>query len=361
LRQQCSVIPIVGVLDSKNGNGADIPQFFGVMLDDFIYTGIKSSTLIDRMNALAALKDRFDESLLSRMHIGEIGRRKIVSIFHDNVDFLHESILKNTELVMLDSWPVIDNIHNADLFIISMANERASECCAGIRLKKANKYKPIVFTFDKCTKEKAKRSMRLSFGCSDIINLSSTRMIRASRINSLIKYKKLHEASSVKIKKSLYLSAIDSTTEVYNRSFLEDYLKMNGDNFVSSAILMIDIDKFKFINDKFGHSFADSMLKYISNNIKRYVRSSDVIARYGGDEFIIVMNEVDKLKAVDIAHRIQKKIEGSPFNEIQCTVSIGVCCLESGEKMPIHDAISVADKFMYIAKQSGGNSVKICV
>jgi two-component system cell cycle response regulator len=348
------------VLDSKNGKGANIPQFFCATMDDFIYTDIKGSTLVDRMNALAALKDRFDESLLSHVHIGEIGRRKIVSIFHDNVDFLHESVLKNTELVTLNTWPVIDNIYNADLFLISMASEQANECCASIRLKKTNKYKPIVFTFDKDTKEKAKRSMRLSFGCTDIINLSSNRMIIASRINSLIKYNRLHEMFSVKIKKSLYLSAIDSTTEVYNRSFLEDFLEMNGHNFVSSAILMIDIDKFKFINDKFGHAFADSMLKYISNNIKRYVRSSDIIARYGGDEFIIVMTEVDKLTAVDIAHRIQKKIEASPFQEVLCTVSVGVCCLESGGKMSIQDAISIADKFMYIAKQSGGNSVKIC-
>ncbi|MDR2068209.1 MAG: diguanylate cyclase [Holosporaceae bacterium] len=360
LRQQCSVTPIVGILDSKNGKDADIPHFFCAAMDDFIYTDVKGSTLVDRMNALVKIKDRFDESLLNRMHIGETGERKIVSIFHDNVDFLHESVLKNTELVMLNTWPVIDNLHNADLFLISMTHEQANECCAGIRLRKANRYKPIVFTFYKDVQEKAKRSMRLNFGCSDIINLNSNRMIIASRINSLIKYKRLHEVFSMKIKKSLYLSAVDSTTEVYSRSFFEDYLKMNTNSFVGSAILMIDIDKFKFINDKFGHSFADSMLKYISNNIKRYVRSSDVIARYGGDEFIIIMGKVDKLTAIDIAHRIQKKIESSYFHEVQCTVSVGVCCLESGEKMSIQDAISVADKFMYIAKQSGGNSVKIC-
>jgi diguanylate cyclase (GGDEF)-like protein len=360
LRQQCSVIPIVGVLDFKNDKNAHIPQFFSSGMDDFIYTNISGSTLVNRMNALARIKDRLDESLLSCIHIGETSKRKIVSIFHNNVDFLHKSILDNTELVMLDTWPAIDSIYNADLFLISMANEQASKCCASIRLKKANKYKPIVFTFDRHTREKAQQSMQLDFGCTDIIDLSSHKMIIASRINSLIKYKRLHEVFSVKIKKSLHLSAIDATTEVYNRSFLEDYLKMNNSNFVSSAILMIDIDKFKFINDKFGHSFADSMLKYISNNIKRYVRSSDVIARYGGDEFIIVMNAVDKLTAIDISHRIQKKIENSPFHEVRCTVSIGVCCIESGEKMSVQDAISVADKFMYIAKQSGGNSVKIC-
>jgi diguanylate cyclase len=123
---------------------------------------------------------------------------------------------------------------------------------------------------------------------------------------------------------------------------------------------MLDIDKFKLINDKFGHSFADSVLKYVSGMIKRYIRSSDVVARYGGDEFIILMDNVTKPVVEDIAHRIQKKVSDSLFYNAQCTVSIGVCWMNLGGNISLNDAIAVADKFMYIAKQSGGNAVKIC-
>jgi two-component system cell cycle response regulator len=229
-----------------------------------------------------------------------------------------------------------------------------------LHLRKINKYKPIVFTFNENTKNKAEKAINANIGCSDIIDLNSGSFFIANRLNSLIKYKKLYEKFSQKIKKSLCLSAIDSTTAVYNRSFFEDYLKNKKHNFANSAVLMIDIDKFKFINDKCGHFFADSMLKYVSGIIKRQVRSSDIIARYGGDEFIILMSDVDKSVAIHVANRIRKKIEASRFNEIQCTVSIGVCCINSMENMPICEAISVADKFMYIAKQKGGNSIKIC-
>jgi diguanylate cyclase len=202
--------------------------------------------------------------------------------------------------------------------------------------------------------------LRLGPGCTDILDVRGDKVIIACRLISLIKYKKLYESFSIKIRKSLRLFAIDPTTKVYNRSFFEDFLAREDQNFVGSAVLMIDVDKFKFINDKFGHSFADSMLKHISSNIKRYVRSSDIIARYGGDEFIIVMNSINRQMALEIANRIQKKVESSPFGDVHCTVSIGVCCMEYGGNLPVRDAILVADKFMYIAKQSGGNAVKVC-
>jgi diguanylate cyclase (GGDEF)-like protein len=154
---------------------------------------------------------------------------------------------------------------------------------------------------------------------------------------------------------------LDSTTEVYNRSFFDDYLKNKEHCASASAIAMVDVDKFKTINDKHGHSFADSMLKHISGVIKKYIRSSDIVARYGGDEFIILMNDISKRDAVDVVNRIQKKIENSVFHNAHCTVSIGICCVEpNGSVSSYYDAISIADRFMYAAKQNGGNSIKVC-
>jgi diguanylate cyclase (GGDEF)-like protein len=197
-------------------------------------------------------------------------------------------------------------------------------------------------------------------GFTDIIDSASNQLITKCRLNSLIKYKKLYDAFSKKLKKSLYLSAIDSTTEVYNRSFFEDYLKNKDHNFSNSAVIMLDVDKFKLINDKYGHSFADSVLKYVSNMIKRHIRSSDIVARYGGDEFIILMCDITRATAENVVHRVQKKISDFAYQDVKCSVSVGVCYIERIEKTSVYEAISIADKFMYIAKQSGGNSVRVC-
>jgi two-component system cell cycle response regulator len=349
------VIPIIGVVESE---GHPIPP---VKLDDIIDVNVDQSTLIRRMNSLMKMRNLFDDSLLNAMHIDECDARKIVSFFHDNVDFLGEEILENTEVVMLRTWPTADSVSDSDLFIIDINHPQANECCAELRLRKANKYKPIILTFDKNGEDKAKSVIDLDIGFSDILNVESNPAVVGRRVNSAIRYKKLYEAFSQKLKKSLYQSAIDSTTEVYNRSFLEDYLKGGRRALSNAAVIMLDVDKFKTINDTFGHSFADSMLKHVSNMIKKHIRASDVVARYGGDEFVVLMNDVTKAGAKDVADRIREKISASLFCGAQCAVSIGVCCVEPKSSSSLYEAISIADKFMYAAKQSGGNSVKICM
>ena len=297
LRQSCGVIPIIGLIESEE---QEIPP---IELEDIICVDINKMDLLKRIDILIKMKNLFDESLLNNMYLKEDNTQKIVTIFHNNIDFLHKSIFENSEIVMLRTWPTIDNISDSDLFIININNTHAHECCANLRLRKPNKHKPIVFTFDKLSKEKAKQTVEFDVGFTAIIDSTSNKTITKCRLNSLIKYKKLYDVFSKKLKESLYLSTIDPTTDVYNRSFLDNYIKDMKYNFSNSAIIMLDIDKFKLINDKFGHSFADTVLKYVSNTIKRYIRSSDIIARYGGDEFIVLMNDVTRSEAENIANR----------------------------------------------------------
>jgi len=353
LRQLCGVIPIVGIIESEK---QVIPE---LSLEDIFFTNIEQSDLINRLSVLMKMKNMFNETLLNRMSMDECSPQKVITFFHDDVDFLHESFLKKIEIIKMKNFSVTDNFDDSDLFIININHRSANECCANLRLK--YRYKPIVFTFNKSSKKKLKRAQDLNIGFTDVIDSESNPIINKCRLSFLIKYKKLYDIFSLKLEKSLYLSTIDSTTEVYSRSFFEDYLRNKDFTLSNTAIIMVDVDKFKLINDKFGHTFADSVLKHVTNTIKSHTRSSDIIARYGGDEFIIIMNNVVPATAGNIARRIQKKISESPFQNAHCTVSVGVCCVESGEKISIHDAISVADKFMYISKQNGGNAVSVCV
>ncbi len=356
LRQSCGIIPIVGVTED-----ADFFELENIEIDDVISVNINEKCLLQRINILMKRKSFFDEQLIGHLSMDLERPRKIVSFFCEDTSFLDLPMLKNPEIMHLQKWPAFDDeTENADLFIIDLNHEKALECCAGLRLRKTNKYKPIVLFFDSTSKKQAENAIGYDVGYSDIIDICTNKIITACRLNSLIKYKIFCETLSQHLKKSLFMSAIDTTTEVYNRSFFENYIESKENDFGNFAILMIDIDKFKNINDKWGHAFADSMLKYISGMIKKQVRASDIIARYGGDEFIIVMKDVSKNIAHHVSERIQKQVEGTLFKGVHCTVSIGVCCTNVGESMSMKDAITIADKFMYIAKQNGGNAVKIC-
>ena len=357
LRQSCNLIPIMGIAENEL---SDISWLKNIEIDDVIFKNTAEKRLMCRVNMLMKRKNFFDETLISNLRVDSEQPKKVVTFFCDK-NFFDFGTLKNAETVFLDKWPALNSeTEDADLFVINLRHEKALECCAGLRLRKVNKHKPIVLCFDEASEQKAQEAIKRDIGYSDIIDIRSNEVITSCRLNSLIKYKKFHEAMAGYLKKSLLMSAIDSTTEVYNRSFFDNYLESKRCESGDFAILMIDVDKFKNINDKFGHAFADSMLKYVSGVIKRNIRESDIIARYGGDEFIIVMKNVTENTAGMISERIQKQIEGTLFQGVNCTVSIGVCYANSNENVSMEDAITIADKFMYIAKQNGGNAVKVC-
>ncbi|MBQ7674544.1 MAG: diguanylate cyclase [Alphaproteobacteria bacterium] len=359
LRQLCSVIPIIGIV-AKNSIAE---QFVDIGIDDFVDIGVSKSVLLRKIETLVRIRQRFDDNLLNNMFFTGKRAQKMVSIFFDDLNFLHSSIKNRTEIEQLKYWPVIDDMSDADLFLINIKSiQKACDCCATLRLRKINKNRPIVLTYDKAHREMAKQIIRQhsNIGYTDVIDISISPAIMACKLNSLMKYKKMYESFTEKLKKSIYLAAIDATTEVYNRTFFEDFMKNRGNELYDSAILVIDVDKFKRVNDKFGHTFADSMLRFVASTIKRYIRSADLIARYGGDEFIIFMEGVSKSIANEIAARVQKAVEKMIFKDVNCTVSIGVCCVDEKETLQLQEAISIADKFMYTAKKNGGNSVCSC-
>ena len=123
---------------------------------------------------------------------------------------------------------------------------------------------------------------------------------------------------------------------------------------------MIDSDNLKQINDQHGHEAGNRMLKTVARSIGGELRSTDVLARYGGDEFIVLLPETPPERAIDVAERIRRAIETSLSEfggeRLHTTVSIGVACYpEDGRSL---DALQArADRAMYSAKQQGRNRV----
>ena len=162
------------------------------------------------------------------------------------------------------------------------------------------------------------------------------------------------------------LSVTDGLTGLYNRSKLDTILvdqlarfKRNNRPF---CLLMIDIDYFKHINDKFGHIMGDKILMTVSTVLLKSIRTIDYAARYGGDEFIIILTETDIDAATKTAERIraQASVLCQAFDEspVKITLSIGIAQSQHNDMNP-NDLIARADVALYQAKEAGRDQVQI--
>ncbi|MDX9963835.1 HDOD domain-containing protein [Desulfobacter postgatei] len=174
----------------------------------------------------------------------------------------------------------------------------------------------------------------------------------------------LENASAYKKAKSASLH--DGLTGLLNRMAVDDLLKESFIKAVSEdtplSVAMIDVDFFKKFNDMFGHQAGDSVLKLIAKALKKMSRPTDYVGRYGGEEFIVVLNNTDPAKAVVYAERIRKEIErlghllSDRFPGLGLTVSIGISSFEHDTKNK-EALVSKADEALYKAKKAGRNRV----
>lgn len=150
---------------------------------------------------------------------------------------------------------------------------------------------------------------------------------------------------------------IDPLTQLLNRRALME--KLNGRNLYHNnhSVVMIDIDHFKTVNDTFGHAVGDMVLKELANIVKSIIRDNDLFARWGGEEFVIILNTKDLENAEHIADKIREKVASSPFTTVKkITASFGVSSPKSVNQT-FDEVLENADKALYQAKKLGRNRV----
>lgn len=160
---------------------------------------------------------------------------------------------------------------------------------------------------------------------------------------------------------SLDLAVTDSLTGVFNRRYLDAYFAQKGRTQAGSAfaLLLIDVDRFKDINDRFGHAAGDGALSLIAQRLLAHVRGSDMVVRVGGEEFVVLMPGADRAAAVPVAERLRDVVAERPFSvageAISVTVSIGIA---EGALGPSPAALLAdADAALYASKRNGRNCV----
>lgn len=173
-------------------------------------------------------------------------------------------------------------------------------------------------------------------------------------------------ANAVLYEKTQKLSILDELTGAYLRGYLmerfdEEFMLARGHGAPLSA-LMFDIDHFKSINDERGHTAGDEVLKAVVHSLRRRLRETDILGRYGGEEFVAVMPHTDSAAALSAAEEVRLMIEHERFfagpadTPLRVTVSVGAASMESSDDS-WRQILSRADKMLYAAKISGRNRV----
>jgi len=167
------------------------------------------------------------------------------------------------------------------------------------------------------------------------------------------------------IKKLKNAAYIDALTEIYNRKHFFELAAVNMERAVRLNqpiyTAMLDLDSFKNVNDNFGHTAGDLVLKQTAAIIRHTIRSYDLVGRYGGEEFVLLITDLDETMAANLMERIRENIEHSVIcyegNEIKITCSIGFAKFEEGDTL--ETSLRKADKAMYAAKKTNRNEVRV--
>lgn len=187
---------------------------------------------------------------------------------------------------------------------------------------------------------------------------AQTKQLEAA-LENMNQLKKYHES----------MSMLDELTGLYNRRYF--YMQIEA-AFARSkrfrqplCLLVLDLDYFKAINDSYGHGFGDLVLKDVAHSLREEIRESDILARFGGEEFVITFTDIDRNKGKLFAERIRKKIASLGWKvqgqEVKITTSIGVHCLDEEaleqDNFDIEALLNQADQALYAAKAGGRNRV----
>src|SRR5262249_39412783 len=158
----------------------------------------------------------------------------------------------------------------------------------------------------------------------------------------------------------------DSLTRLFNKRYLMDRLdselKFAQRHETAGSLLMLDIDHFKTVNDTHGHLAGDAVLANLAQVLSKAVRNEDVVARFGGEEFAIILRAIGVDPAVQMAERLRRLVEASTAacgdKQLKTTVSIGVAGFPAKPVKTVDELVEAADKALYRAKDEGRNRVR---
>ncbi|WP_431859704.1 PleD family two-component system response regulator [Azospirillum sp.] len=357
--------------------------------DDFLTKPVNDIALFARVRSLVRLKMMMDEWRLRENTSGQFGvieptTGTLLSESHEKarVLVLEDSALdleKITDTLARDSNHVVAAETGAraleralsddfELVIISLTllNEDGLRLCSQLRSHERTRQVPILLVVDEGDLNRIAKGLEL--GANDYVIKPIDRNELLARVRTQIRRKRYQERLRANYEQSLSMALTDSLTGVFNRRYVSAHLPRLLDRAIDNhkpvSVLMFDIDHFKVVNDTYGHDVGDEVLKEVATRASRNLRTFDLVARLGGEEFIVILPDTDGEGAATVAERLRQRIGDTPFavsapvGEIAVTVSVGVSI--GGRLGDTAEAVvKRADEALYDAKRRGRNCVAV--
>ena len=374
-------IPVVMV--TALGDSAERLRGLEAGADDFLTKPVEYDTLMARVRSLVRLKRLLDEWRargetaralgLTPQHQGipdVAGARALVI---DEWDLNGDVILRALALEGIDADPVrtgaeviaLASQHPYDLIVISLqlAEEDSLKLVSALRAADSTHETPLLLVAEVSERDRVLRAFEL--GASDWLVMPVDENELRARARNQIRRKFYQDRFRADLTTALELALTDPLTSLYNQRYLRRHLTglMQSGQGRPIAVLMIDVDHFKIVNDQFGHANGDLALRMIAEVFRANIRAFDSLARYGGEEFVVVMPGSNPDDATAAAERLRLAVETVIFEPIpglrhNLSVSVGVSC-SSDEVATPEMLLHTADLALYEAKRRGRNRVEL--
>jgi two-component system, cell cycle response regulator len=237
--------------------------------------------------------------------------------------------------------------------------------CAELRSSERARHVPLLAVLDDGDDKRLAKALDL--GVTDYLLTPIEPNELVARVRTQIRRKRYMDALRANYERNMALALTDALTGLHNRRYMEAHLaglvRRAAQSRRPLALLMVDIDQFKAVNDTHGHMVGDEVLRVVANRLQRNLRPFDTVARWGGEEFLVVMPEADRKIGLMVGERLRAKVaEGAVPVEgkaqgLPITISVGVAAAEEGIE-DMSGLIRAADEALYRAKQNGRNRVE---
>ena len=353
--------------------------------DDFLTKPVTDVALISRVRSLARLKMVTDELRMRALTSKEIGIQSPESeavadagrdarvLVVDDRAVSYERIvatLSAEHTVDVERDPNEALFHaaegNYDLILVSLELENFDglRLCSQIRSLERTRNVPILAVSEADNNARLVRGLEIGINDYLIRPIDKNEML--ARVRTQVKRKRYTERLRDNVQLSIEMAITDALTGLFNRRYMETHLAGLVEQAAARgkpiAVMILDIDYFKSINDGYGHDAGDDVLREFALRIRKCIRNIDLACRYGGEEFVIVMPETDIAVAAMVAERLRRRIAAEKFpiqqgaKALDVTLSIGIAALNGAEDNAAA-ILKRADTALYRAKRDGRNRV----
>lgn len=352
--------------------------------DDFLTKPVDDVQLMARFKSLARLKSLTDELRARAMTGQQIAIEDAIramdkinttggSILIVDTDQRHAERIKHyltpehdVDILTQPAdavFQVTGAHYELALVAMSLTDFDPLRVCSQIRTLEHTRTLPIILIADDADKPRVVRALDL--GVNDFISRPVERNELAARVRTQIRRQRYATELRQSVSNTMALAVTDDMTGLYNRRYFDRHLGVMLGKAQSQerdmALMILDIDHFKSVNDTYGHDIGDAVLREFAARLKRNIRGVDLACRFGGEEFVVLMPDTDYVQAELVAERVRQSISERVFEvnagrPLAVTVSAGVTLNETASDTP-ESLIKRADVALYRAKREGRNRV----